>query len=257
MLTLERPEIHQTRRSCDARADIHLAPLTPLAEGERLSAWVQSSVRRIYDIVLVVAILPALLPLCLAIAIAVRCSSVGPVLFLQKRVGRNGDLFTILKFRTMMDSPHPRGMTITTIRDERFTKVGRLLRWWKLDELPQFFNVLLGDMSLVGPRPRVPGQQIAILSCRPGITGPAALAFAQEEYWLASIPPNQLEEYCRTVLLPLKHRLDSSYMAEATWVSDLILICRTVFRRWKRDAQRERTTLPGEIVTLFEPPLGL
>jgi lipopolysaccharide/colanic/teichoic acid biosynthesis glycosyltransferase len=207
--------------------------------------------------VLVAAILPALLPLCLAIAIAVRCSSQGPVLFLQKRVGRNGGLFTIVKFRTMVDLPHPRGMAITTIRDERFTKVGRLLRWWKLDELPQFLNVLRGDMSLVGPRPRVPEQQIAILCCRPGITSPATLAFAQEEYWLASIPPNQLEEYCRTVLLPLKHRLDSSYMAEATWLSDLRLIGCTVFRRWARDAKGEWATLPGEIVTVFEPPLGL
>lgn len=228
----------------------------PPAEAGRLSLWVQSPARRICDIVLVLAILPILLPLCIAIAIAVRCSSRGPVFFLQERVGRNGDLFTIVKFRTMTISAGCCGMMITTVGDDRITKLGRHLRWWKLDELPQFVNVLRGDMSLVGPRPRVPEQQICILPCRPGITGPAALAFAQEEVFLAAIPPNQLEEYCRRVLLPLKHRLDCDYMAVATVLSDLRLLRQTLLRRWTRESTTTRIGFPVEVVRAFGPPLN-
>jgi lipopolysaccharide/colanic/teichoic acid biosynthesis glycosyltransferase len=219
-----------------------------LAESEPLSSWVQSPVRRICDIVLVVAILPALVPLCLAIALAVRCSSRDPVFFLQKRVGRNGNLFTIVKFRTMTSSANGRQTMIATISDGRITKLGSHLRRWKLDELPQFVNVLRGEMSLVGPRPRVPEQQIAVMRCRPGITGPSALAFAQEDVFLAAVPPHQLHKYYRSVLLPLKHRLDSSYMAEATWLSDLKIVRQTVLRQWARVSTTMGIGFHGEIV---------
>jgi lipopolysaccharide/colanic/teichoic acid biosynthesis glycosyltransferase len=223
-----------------------------LAEVESLSSWVQSPARRICDIVLVLAMLPVLLPLCLVVAIAVRCSSRGPVFFLQKRVGRNGDLFSIVKFRTMTVSAGGCGMMITAAGDDRITNLGRHLRWWKLDELPQFVNVLRGEMSLVGPRPRVPEQQISVLHCRPGITGPAALAFAQEEVFLAAIPPCQLHEYCRTVLLPLKHRLDSAYMTEATLLSDLRLVRQTALRRWTPESTTMGIEFSGEVARAFE-----
>jgi lipopolysaccharide/colanic/teichoic acid biosynthesis glycosyltransferase len=240
----------------DLAATLPIDSLHPIAEAERVSAWVQSPLRRFCDIALVLAILPVLLPVCLVTAIAVRGTGRGPVLFLQKRVGRNGRLFTILKFRTMTESRDNRRTRMTTIRDERLTKVGRLLRWWKLDELPQFVNVLRGEMSLVGPRPRVPEQQIAVLPCRPGITGPATLAFAQEEYFLAAIPPDQLEDYCRSFLLPLKHRLDSGYMAGATLLSDLRLVRDTALRRWTRETIGMRPSLSGETLHAFKPPLG-
>lgn len=198
---------------------------------ESLSPWVRSRAKRVFDVALVLAMLPFLLPLFLAIVCAVRLTSKGPALFLQKRVGRNGTLFTIYKFRTMTFTQNRLG-SITTVDDPAITKFGKFLRWWKLDEMPQFINVLRGEMSLVGPRPKVPEQKAKIVSCRPGITGAATIAFAQEEVFLAGTPEDQLEEYFRTVLLPLKHALDASYMANATLFSDLRLLCLTAIRRW-------------------------
>jgi lipopolysaccharide/colanic/teichoic acid biosynthesis glycosyltransferase len=201
------------------------------ANAVRLNSWVQSSAKRYVDVALVLAALPVLLPLALGIAAALRITSREPILFLQKRVGQNGTLFTMLKFRTMTTSEYKRG-AITTIDDPTITRVGKFLRRWKLDELPQFINVLRGEMSLVGPRPKVPDQQIGVLVCLPGITGAATIAFAQEEAFLAGIPNGELEDYFRRVLLPLKNILDANYMAEATLLSDLRLIQRTALRRW-------------------------
>lgn len=237
--------------ACDGRCALSPA-LHP--ESARLSAWAQSAVRRAFDVFLVLAILPALLPLCLLVAITVRCSSQGPILFLQQRVGRRGSRFTILKFRTMRVPRGPRRSSIATLHHPEITRIGRVLRLWKLDELPQFINVLRGDMSLIGPRPRVPEQQVGSLSCRPGITGPAALLFAQEELLLATLPAHTIEEYCRTVLLPLKHQLDASYMARATPLSDLRLLVRTALRRWPRQHPPLPAT-PYEAVTHFESVL--
>jgi len=203
------------------------------SESECLSAWVRSPAKRAFDLVLVSAMLPVLLPLLLIVACMVRLTSRGPALFLQKRVGRNGIHFTIYKFRTMLLSNERRG-NITTINNPAITNLGRFLRWWKLDELPQLLNVLQGDMSLVGPRPKVPEQQTRALSCRPGITGAATIAFAQEEVFLVGIPQYTLEDYCRNVLLPLKESLDKSYMARATLFSDLRLLLHTAIRRWDR-----------------------
>jgi lipopolysaccharide/colanic/teichoic acid biosynthesis glycosyltransferase len=230
------------------------------SDAERLSAWVRSPAKRAFDLVLVLVMLPVLLPLLLIVACVVRLTSRGPALFLQKRVGRNGTLFTIYKFRTMQLSDARRG-AITTIDDPAITKVGRFLRWWKLDELPQFLNVVRGEMSLVGPRPKVPEQQTALLRCRPGITGEATIAFAQEEVFLAGIPEGQLQEYFRNVLLPLKESLDSSYMAKATPFSDLRLLLCTAVRRWNHT---EISDLLARVhgnsrhgVRTFEPRLGL
>lgn len=203
------------------------------SHADHLSAWVRSPAKRVFDFVLVLAMLPLWLPLFLIVASLVRVTSRGPAIFLQKRVGRNGTLFTIYKFRTMKLSNEKRGL-ITTSDDQTITKVGRFLRCWKLDELPQFLNVLRGEMSLVGPRPKVPEQQTGLLRCRPGITGAATIAFAQEEILLAAIPQGQLEEYFREVLLPLKNSLDDSYMAKATPLADLVLLLRTAVRRWNR-----------------------
>lgn len=202
-------------------------------ESECLSAWVRSPAKRAFDLVLVSAMLPVLLPILLIVACMVRLTSKGPAFFLQDRVGRNGIHFKIYKFRTMLLSNERRG-NITTINDPAITNLGRFLRWWKLDELPQFLNVLLGEMSLVGPRPKVPEQQTRVSGCRPGITGAATIAFAREEVFLAGIPKYKLEDYCRNVLLPLKQSLDESYMATATPLSDLGLLLHTAMRRWDR-----------------------
>ena len=176
--------------------------------------------------------LPLLVPIMLAIALAVRLTSSGPVLFLQKRVGRNGRTFTILKFRTMIHAADKAHHAVTTAGNQRFSPIGPLLRRWKLDELPQLLNVLAGDMSLVGPRPKMPEHVISNLPCRPGITGAATIAFAREEAVLGRVPEDQLEFFYHTVILPAKRRLDASYMAHATFLSDLRLIVDSALRRW-------------------------
>lgn len=197
-----------------------------------LSGWTRSRAKRFFDVVLVVAALPLVAPVLLLVAIAIRLSTSGPILFLQKRAGRDGRLFSILKFRTMVH-PSPAGKgSITTIDDEQITGVGRVLRYWKLDELPQLVNVLRGEMSLVGPRPRVPEQQMGRLRCRPGITGAASLAFAREEVLLAGIPREQLDGYYASRVLPLKQQLDDAYMVRATFLSDLKLLVKTGITVW-------------------------
>ena len=203
-----------------------------LPDSAILSPWVQSLAKRLFDIALVLAALPIWLPLSLAVAILIRATSAGPILFRQERVGRWGMPFTILKFTTMVASEDQRG-TITTENDPAITPVGRFLRRWKLDEVPQFVNVLRGDMSLVGPRPKVPQQKADAPRCRPGITGAATIAFAEEESLLAGVPKEELETFFRDVLLPRKQYLDSRYLVQATFLSDLQLILRTAFRRWE------------------------
>jgi lipopolysaccharide/colanic/teichoic acid biosynthesis glycosyltransferase len=191
----------------------------------RVSHWSRSGAKRLFDCLCIVPVLPLLIPLFLVIGLAVRVTSRGPVLFLQKRMGRNGRTFTIVKFRTLEH------------REDRshhaaFTPVGPFLRRWKLDELPQLWNVLKGDMSLVGARPKLPEHQIGELRCRPGITGAATLAFAREEHFLARLPKHDLDEYYREKILPLKHQIDIEYMARATFASDFKLLIDTVLRRW-------------------------
>lgn len=159
-------------------------------------------------------------------------TSTGPVLFLQRRMGRRGRIFTIIKFRTLTHCGDDVHRAVTTSANQCFTPVGRFLRRWKLDELPQLWNVLAGDMSLVGARPKLPIHQIGELECRPGITGAATIAFAREEALLARLPMSDLDGYYNEVVLPFKHRIDEEYMAQATFSSDLKLLVDTVLRRW-------------------------
>lgn len=197
---------------------------------KRLSPWSRSTAKRIFDCVCVIAALPLLVPMLLAIGLAVRLTSSGPVLFLQERVGRHGRAFTIFKFRTMVDAATHQ--TVTTAGNQRFTSIGPFLRRWKLDELPQLLNVLLGDMSLVGPRPKMREHVASKPLCRPGITGAATFVFAREETMLDRIPKHRLQDYYHSVILPAKRRLDADYMARATFLSDFKLIVDSVLRRW-------------------------
>jgi lipopolysaccharide/colanic/teichoic acid biosynthesis glycosyltransferase len=128
---------------------------------------------------------------------------------------------------------------ITTAGNQRFTRVGPFLRHWKLDELPQLLNVLLGDMSLVGPRPKMPEHAVFDLPCRPGITGMATTVFACEERILGSVAADQLDAYFHSIVLPAKHRLDAEYLAQATFSSDLRLLVNSVLRRWDSTALDE------------------
>ena len=204
----------------------------PAVFAEPLSPWTASAAKRLFDCASVLIALPLVLPVFLVVALAIRFTSPGPVLFLQKRIGRYGQCFTIFKFRTMSHSPHGGRSEVTTVENQAFTPVGPFLRRFKLDELPQLLNVLLGDMSLVGPRPKLPAHQTVPLDCRPGITGAATIAFAQEEQFLAHLPIHDLDAYYHSVVLPAKIRLDAEYMSRATLFSDLKLIIDSASRRW-------------------------
>lgn len=197
-----------------------------------ISPWSRSLAKRIFDCACVVLALPVLVPLVFIVAAAVRLTSSGPVLFLQERMGRHGKPFTILKFRTMVHISDKAHHPITTSDNQRFTPIGPFLRRWKLDELPQLANVLLGHMSLVGPRPKLQEHVTFDLPCRPGITGMATTIFACEEIVLARVPTNRLDAFYHAVVLPAKRKLDAEYMAQASFVSDLRLLVKSVLRRW-------------------------
>ncbi len=199
---------------------------------ERVSAWSHSGLKRLFDVLCVLLALPLVIPIFIVIGMAVRFTSKGPVLFLQKRTGLHRRNFTILKFRTMEHLETGSRNKVTTAGNQRFTPVGPFLRRWKLDELPQLLNVLIGDMALVGPRPKLPEHQIGELKCRPGITGAATIAFAREEQILARLPHHDVDGYYHSIILPAKLRLDREYMAQATFLSDLKLIVHTIARRW-------------------------
>ena len=201
---------------------------------ESLSPWSQSGAKRLFDCFCVLLALPMLIPILAVVALAVWLTSRGPVLFLQRRMGCHGRPFIILKFRTMTHSEHCSHNPVTTTENQCFTPIGLFLRRWKLDELPQLLNVLVGDMSMVGPRPKLIEHQIADLFCRPGITGAATIAFAREDQILARLPNHHLNDYYASVILPFKHQLDAEYMARATFLSDFKLILDSALRRWDR-----------------------
>ncbi len=189
------------------------------------SAWCLSNSRRAFDFSLALLVLVALAVPMLAIALCVRLTSSGPAFFAQYRVGRGGRLFRVYKFRSMKWDARHRGPGLTRSEDCRITAMGRWLRKLKLDELPQFYNVLRGEMSLVGPRPKLPRYTgIVNMPYRPGITGAATLAFRREEGLLSRIHPSLLDDYYNQHIRPLKTRMDVCYMCRATLWSDLRLI---------------------------------
>jgi lipopolysaccharide/colanic/teichoic acid biosynthesis glycosyltransferase len=147
-------------------------------------------------------------------------------------MGRHGRAFSIFKFRTMADAGGAAESFVAAWGNHRLTPIGPSLRRSKLDELPQLINVLLGHMSLVGPRPKPPEEMTCDLDCRPGITGMATVAFAHEETLFARVPQDRFRAYFHGIVLPVKQQLDAAYMARATFLSDLELLFRSVFRRW-------------------------
>ena len=192
--------------------------------------------KRVLDVLVSFGLLVCLAPLLAITALLVKLTSEGPILYMQERVGLGKRRFRIFKFRTMVHLAHRAHHAVTTADNQRFTPIGRFLRRWKLDEVPQLLNVLLGDMSLVGPRPRMPEHVISRLSCRPGITGWATMVFANEENVLARVPADQLNAFYRGTVLPMKRQLDTQYMARATFLSDLQLLVKSVLRRWDNAA---------------------
>ncbi|MEK7376388.1 MAG: sugar transferase, partial [Candidatus Margulisiibacteriota bacterium] len=147
-----------------------------------------------FDLVLAVVSITILFPLLLIISVLIVLDSKGPAVFKQTRAGKNFRLFNVYKFRTMEEGAEIKGL-ITSNNDKRITRLGRYLRRYKLDELPQIFNILKGEMSFVGPRP-LPPEDVAhfsdidksLLSVKPGITSPASIEFSDEEYSLPDDP---------------------------------------------------------------------
>lgn len=190
--------------------------------------------QRLFDIGFAALALVLLCPLLLALALWVRLDSPGPVLFRQHRVGRGGRLFVIYKFRTMQTDAETAGLPLTVGADARITRAGAWLRRSKVDELPQFLNVLRGDMSVVGPRPEVPryvaqypaDMRQTVLSVRPGITDLASIAFRNENELLAcSTDPERT--YVEQIL-PTKLRYAQQYVRTRSLWLDLRIIAWTV-----------------------------
>ena len=189
--------------------------------------------KRIFDIFFAFIGLFLLWPIILFAWIIASIETRSNGFFLQKRVGKNGKLFTIIKIKTMYEGKNNLS-TITTKNDSRITKSGRIFRKLKIDELPQLFNILKGDMSFVGPRPDVPGyadklqgEDRIILTIRPGITGPATLKYKNEEELLAKV--DNPKEYNDKVIWPDKVKINKEYVKNWSFKKDIYYIIRTIF----------------------------
>jgi lipopolysaccharide/colanic/teichoic acid biosynthesis glycosyltransferase len=193
---------------------------------------------RLIDALLIVLLLPVLLPAGLLIGLAVFLDSAGPVIYRTQRVGLRGKPFVMLKFRTMRSlrgaSLPSSGPSIAVALDHRVTPLGRFLRTTRLDELPQVWNVLRGEMRLVGPRPELVefteqyrDQYREILSAPPGVTGPTQIAFANDEARILSGQSNPGEFYSRH-LLPRKIEIDLAYVRSHSVGSDLLMLGKTL-----------------------------
>lgn len=198
----------------------------------------------IFDKIFSLLGLICLSPVMLAVAILIRIKMPGgPVIFKQKRVGQYGRLFTVYKFRSMKVAGG--GTTSIASKEEnRITPLGKKLRRYKLDELPELWNVLKGDMSFVGPRPDVPGyadklkgKDRDILKLKPGITGPASLKYRQEEDLLNSVENPQ--EYNDKIIYPDKVRLNLYYLEHYSFFKDIEMIMCTVLGKKMRYAGEE------------------
>jgi lipopolysaccharide/colanic/teichoic acid biosynthesis glycosyltransferase len=251
-------------------ADLAEASTTPVpaavvteAVGRRAMTPAGILAKHCVDFVLALCGVICLLPVIGLVATFIKLDSPGPVFFRQKRAGRNGKLFEIFKFRTMVQGAYLMGSRLTVKRDPRITRLGRFLRWSKIDELPQLFNVLRGEMSLIGPRPEDPhfvktytANQRRVLSLRPGLVGPSQILGRDEveEY------PDGLkdtEQYYIQHILPPKLQRDLEYVETTTFSADMLLLLRGVwitvrgaFRAkyiWRR---RRRIALMGADVLL-------
>jgi lipopolysaccharide/colanic/teichoic acid biosynthesis glycosyltransferase len=196
--------------------------------------------KRLFDLVLSALALLTLSPLLVAVALWVKLDSPGPVFFRQERVGRSGVPFRIHKFRTMAADAPARGLPLTVGADPRITRVGAFLRRTRIDELPQFIDVLQGTMSVVGPRPEVPryvehyppALRERVLAVRPGMTDPASISHIDEAALLAAAADPEREYIER--ILPAKLAQAARYAERATLATDIAVLGRTVQALWRR-----------------------
>jgi lipopolysaccharide/colanic/teichoic acid biosynthesis glycosyltransferase len=194
--------------------------------------------KRITDIIVSLIVLLAIWPFFIVISVAIKLSSPGPVFYRGIRTGLHGQPFHILKFRTMVENAESLGGPTTGTNDKRVTRIGSILRRTKLDELPQFINVLVGDMSLVGPRPEVleytstyQGEEKVILTMRPGITDYSSIEFADLDDIVGDVDP---DKYFREHIMPRKTALRIKYVKEWSLWSDFRIIWITFCRIVKR-----------------------
>ena len=187
--------------------------------------------RRLLDFCAALLGLVVLSPLFAVVVVLIRATSPGPAFHRAKRVGKDGLLFSLYKFRSMREDAHLQGPGITAAGDARITPVGRWLRRTKIDELPQLINVLSGDMSLVGPRPEDPRyvelytpEQRRVLSVRPGVTSAASVLYRNEEELLTG--PDWEKTY-REVVLPDKLKIELDYLRKRSLLSDAGVLART------------------------------
>jgi lipopolysaccharide/colanic/teichoic acid biosynthesis glycosyltransferase len=253
LLVIGRPPLSVDRSVVDAAAHaglqvVHVAPLDDIlasavmeddlaadsaVAGHRRFRTRQRG-KRTMDLLLCVLALPLVLSVCLPVAIVLAVGQ-RQVLYRAQRVGRNGRPFTMLKFATMR--PGDAGPRVTRERDPRITPIGRWLRATKLNELPQVFNVIKGDMSIVGPRPEDPRyvaffttEQTEVLQVRPGLVSPAYLVFGDEQTFIECADPADIEAYYVRELLPEKLRIELQYLQAWSIAGDLRIIARTAAR---------------------------
>jgi len=207
---------------------------------------VEARFKRLFDVFLSACGLVLLSPILVCVAAAVALLDGLPVFYVASRVGRNGRLFRLLKFRTMAPGADAAGPRVTTAADSRVTRLGRFLRKSKLDELPQLVNVLTGEMSLVGPRPEDPryvarytDHQRRVFEVLPGLTSLASLTYVDEESLLSGENPE--EQYLQRIL-PTKLSMELDYLRKQTLGSDLQIIAMTFFSVLGR---RRREAAPG------------
>ena len=191
--------------------------------------------KRIFDIALSFLLLLFILPFGLIISIAIVLESRGGVFYLQQRIGKDGKPFNLFKFRTMSSGAEKAGKLTVGMKDSRITKVGYFIRKSKLDEFPQFINVLLGQMSIVGPRPEVKEyvdlyteEQLKVLNVKPGITDYASLEYFNENELLGK-SENPQETYIKEIM-PAKLELNKKYLANPTIGEDIKIMWKTFLK---------------------------
>jgi lipopolysaccharide/colanic/teichoic acid biosynthesis glycosyltransferase len=191
--------------------------------------------KRIFDLSVSVILLVLFSPFYLLIALLIKLDSSGPVHYKALRVGKNGRLFKLLKFRTMKVNSSSLGPAITQKADPRITRVGKILREIKVDEIPQLWNVIRGDMSLVGPRPEDPRyvekyneEQRKVLLVRPGLSSPASIEYRHEEKLLSRQADN-LEDYYVHQVMPRKLKIDLDYVENQSLIRDVAICFKTAY----------------------------
>jgi len=209
------------------------------------SSWSLSFAKRFMDVGVSLVALAAVFIPGIFIYLFIRANSRGPGFFRQKRVGYRGRFFTLYKFRTMEVKNEGTGPGLTRDGDPRVTAIGKVLRKLKMDELPQFYNVLRGEMSLVGPRPKLPKYAARTDTFyRPGITGFSTLVFRGEEQILKHVLPEDLDGFYERRIKPLKARGDFRYMKRATFTSDMRILLLTVLTSLVSSASQVRNDQP-------------